>query len=71
MAVSKDDLIKYDDSRFKVRVMDKIALSEICELACSENLITYRNNDGVETHWEVIFDKVFASDVRKWIKGQG
>jgi len=72
MAITSNDLKKVDDWNMKVKVDNKILVKEVCDITFSDNIIIYRNGETKEaTHWEVIFDKVFAPDVRKWIKGQG
>ncbi len=68
MAVKKDDIIKYDDWNLKIRLEHKALVKQVCDLTYSDNIITYRNGETNEaTHWEVIFDKIYSPDVRKWI----
>tara|TARA_Y100001963_G_C6483188_1_gene309936 strand:+ start:330 stop:548 length:219 start_codon:yes stop_codon:yes gene_type:complete len=72
MAVNKDDIKKVDDWNMKVKVDNEILVEQLCDLTFSDNIIIYRNGETNEaTHWEVIFDKLYTPDVRKWIKGLG
>ena len=73
MAVTKgSDLKKVDDWNMKVRVDNEVLVEQLCDITFSDNIIIYRDGQTQQaTHWEVIFDKVFAPDVRKWIKGLG
>ena len=70
MAVTKDDIVKYDDWNFKIRLDHKSLVEQVCDLTFSDEIITFRNGETKKaTHWEVVFDKIYAPDVRKWIKG--
>ena len=74
MAVKKDDLMKYTsngrDNTWKVRLLHKQLVKEVCDLTFSDEVIVYRNADNVETDWDVEFDAIHAPDVRKWIRKQ-
>ena len=72
MAVSKDDIKKVDDWNMKVKVDNEVLVEQLCDLTFSDNIVTYRNGETKKaTHWEVIVDKIYITDVRKWIKGKG
>ncbi len=74
MAVKKDDMMKYTsngrDHTWKVRLLHKQLVKEVCDLTFSDEVIVYKNGDNVATHWDVVFDAIHTSDVRKWIKKQ-
>ena len=54
----------------KVKVDNKILCEQLQDLTNSDDVILYKNPETQEvTDWEVVFDKLYAPDVRKWIKG--
>jgi hypothetical protein len=70
MAVNKDSIVKVDEWNSKVKVDSKILVEQLQDITNSSTVVTYREGGtNKATHWEVIFDKLYGPDVRKWIKG--
>ena len=70
MAITNDSIVKVDDWNMKVKVDNKILCEQLQDLTNSDDVILYRNPTTQETTaWEVVFDKLYTTDVRKWIKG--
>ena len=70
MAITNDSIVKVDDWNMKVKVDNKMLCEQLQDLTNSDDVILYRNPTTQETTaWEVVFDKLYAPDVRKWIKG--
>ena len=70
MEINKDSIVKVDEWHVKVKVDNKILCEQLQDLTNSNSIVTYRNPETQKaTHWEVIFDKLYSPDVRKWIKG--
>lgn len=72
MAIKNDSIVKVDEWNMKVKVDNKMLCEQLQDLTNSSDIVIYRNPETQEaTHWEVIFDKLYSPDVRKWIKGLG
>ena len=70
MAITSDSIVKVDDWNMKVKVDNKILCEQLQDLTNSDDVILYKNPETQEvTEWEVVFDKLYSPDVRKWIKG--
>ena len=70
MEINKDSIVKVDDWNVKVKVDNKMLCEQLQDLTNSDNVIIYSNPETKQvTAWEVVFDKLYAPDVRKWIKG--
>ena len=62
--------MKYTDTTMKLRLLNKSLVKKVCDLTNSMEVITYRDGDGKELHWDVVFDTIYSADVRKWIRTQ-
>ncbi len=72
MEINKDSIVKVDEWNMKVKVDNKMLCEQLQDLTNSDDVILYRNPETQQTTaWEVVFDKLYSPDVRKWIKGLG
>ena len=72
MEINKDSIVKVDEWNMKVKVDNKMLCEQLQDLTNSDDVILYRNPETQQTiAWEVVFDKLYSPDVRKWIKGLG
>tara|TARA_R100000005_G_C4834054_1_gene108960 strand:- start:161 stop:379 length:219 start_codon:yes stop_codon:yes gene_type:complete len=70
MAITSDSIVKVDEWNMKVKVDNKMLCEQLQDLTNSDDVIIYSNPETKQaTAWEVVFDKLYAPDVRKWIKG--
>tara|TARA_B100001175_G_C19274800_1_gene525933 strand:- start:132 stop:350 length:219 start_codon:yes stop_codon:yes gene_type:complete len=70
MEINKDSIVKVDEWNMKVKVDNKMLCEQLQNLTNSDDVILYRNPETQQTTaWEVVFDKLYSPDVRKWIKG--